>query len=172
MILFTGMYNVQEGEGTGAFIVQNLPGVEAGTAFTQYAVNAAFPIAGFGTIFVAFALFFFAFTTTMAYYYIAETNMAYIFDGKKLKLGIRFVQVVILFATYFGAVRPSESAWTLGDIGLGIMVWVNVIGLLFLVKPALIALKDYERQKKAGKDPVFNPEELGIKNADFWMKKK
>lgn len=172
MILFTGMYNVQEDEGAGPFIVENLPGIEAGTAFTQHAVDAAFPVAGFGTIFVALALFFFAFTTTMSYYYIAETNMAYIFDGKKLKLGIRGVQVVILLATYFGAVRPSASAWVLGDIGLGIMVWVNVIALLFLVKPALIALKDYERQKKAGKDPVFNPEELGIKNADFWMKKK
>jgi len=172
MVLFTGMYNVQEGEGKGSFIVENLPGVEAGTAFTQHAVNAAFPIEGFGTIFVACALFFFAFTTTMAYYYIAETNVAFIFDGNKQKVMIRVVQVVILIAAFFGAVRPAESAWTLGDIGLGIMVWVNVIALLFLVKPTLIALKDYEQQKKAGQDPVFNPEKLGIKNADFWMKRK
>ena len=36
------------------------------------------------------------------------------------------------------------------------------------MKPALIALKDYEQQKKEGKDPVFDPKKLGIKNADFW----
>lgn len=170
MILFTGMYNVQEDDGKGTFIVEHLPGVEAGTAFTQHAVDAAFPIAGFGTIFVAFALFFFAFTTTMAYYYIAETNVAYLFDGKKQKIGVRVVQIVILLATYFGAVRPAAAAWVLGDIGLGIMVWVNVIAILFMAKPAILALKDYEQQKRMGLDPVFDPRKVGIKNATFWEK--
>lgn len=170
MILFTGMYNVQEDDGKGTFIVGHLPGVEAGTAFTQHAVDAAFPIAGFGTIFVAFALFFFAFTTTMAYYYIAETNVAYLFDGKKQKIGVRVVQIVILLATYFGAVRPAAAAWVLGDIGLGIMVWVNVIAILFMAKPAVLALKDYEQQKRMGLDPVFDPRKVGIKNATFWEK--
>lgn len=170
MILFTGMYNVQEDDGKGTFIVEHLPGVEAGTAFTQHAVDAAFPIAGFGTIFVAFALFFFAFTTTMAYYYIAETNVAYLFDGKKQKIGVRVVQIVILLATYFGAVRPAAAAWVLGDIGLGIMVWVNVIAMLFMAKPAVLALKDYEQQKRMGLDPVFDPRKVGIKNATFWEK--
>lgn len=170
MILFTGMYNVQEDDGKGTFIVEHLPGVEAGTAFTQHAVDAAFPIAGFGTIFVAFALFFFAFTTTMAYYYIAETNVAYLFDGKKQKIGVRIVQIVILLATYFGAVRPAAAAWVLGDIGLGIMVWVNVIAILFMAKPAILALKDYEQQKRMGLDPVFDPRKIGIKNATFWEK--
>lgn len=170
MILFTGMYNVQEDDGKGPFIVEHLPGVEAGTAFTQHAVDAAFPIAGFGTIFVAFALFFFAFTTTMAYYYIAETNVAYLFDGKKQKIGVRVVQIVILLATYFGAVRPAAAAWVLGDIGLGIMVWVNVIAILFMAKPAVLALKDYEQQKRMGLDPVFDPRKVGIKNATFWEK--
>lgn len=170
MILFTGMYNVQEDDGKGTFIVEHLPGVEAGTAFTQHAVDAEFPIAGFGTIFVAFALFFFAFTTTMAYYYIAETNVAYLFDGKKQKIGVRVVQIVILLATYFGAVRPAAAAWVLGDIGLGIMVWVNVIAILFMAKPAVLALKDYEQQKRMGLDPVFDPRKVGIKNATFWEK--
>lgn len=170
MILFTGMYNVQEDDGKGTFIVEHLPGVEAGTAFTQHAVDTAFPIAGFGTIFVAFALFFFAFTTTMAYYYIAETNVAYLFDGKKQKIGVRIVQIVILLATYFGAVRPAAAAWVLGDIGLGIMVWVNVIAILFMAKPAILALKDYEQQKRMGLDPVFDPRKVGIKNATFWEK--
>ncbi|CTP88104.1 hypothetical protein XTPLMG730_2018 [Xanthomonas translucens pv. phlei] len=32
----------------------------------------------------------------------------------------------------------------------------------------LLALRDYERQKKAGLDPVFDPLPRGIKNADLW----
>jgi len=36
----------------------------------------------------------------------------------------------------------------------------------------MIALRDYERQKKLGLDPTFDPVALGIKNADFWQKKQ
>ena len=48
------------------------------------------------------------------------------------------------------------------------MAWLNIIAILILQKPALIALKDYEAQKKAGKDPVFEPDRVGIQNADLW----
>jgi len=57
----------------------------------------------------------------------------------------------------------------MGDVGLGLMVWINVIAILIIMKPAIVALKDYEKQKKEGKDPVFDPRELGIKGADFWV---
>jgi AGCS family alanine or glycine:cation symporter len=50
------------------------------------------------------------------------------------------------------------------------MVWLNLIAILILAKPALVALKDYEAQKKQGVDPVFDPVKLGIKNADYWEK--
>jgi AGCS family alanine or glycine:cation symporter len=29
-------------------------------------------------------------------------------------------------------------------------------------------LRDYEKQRKAGLDPVFDPQKLGIKNAELW----
>ncbi|MFS0774908.1 alanine:cation symporter family protein [Neobacillus sp. 3P2-tot-E-2] len=50
------------------------------------------------------------------------------------------------------------------------MAWLNLITLLFLTKPALKVLNDYEKQKKAGKDPVFDPVKVGIEGADFWEK--
>jgi AGCS family alanine or glycine:cation symporter len=56
----------------------------------------------------------------------------------------------------------------MGDIGLGIMVWLNLIAIVLLFKPANIALKDYEEQLKQGKDPEFNSSKYGIENADFW----
>jgi len=57
----------------------------------------------------------------------------------------------------------------MGDVGLGLMVWINVIAILIIMKPAIVALKDYEKQKKEGIDPVFDPRKLGIKGADFWV---
>lgn len=81
------------------------------------------------------------------------------------------LKAVILIATFYGAVKTADIAWALGDAGLGIMVWLNVIAIVVLAKPALLTLKDYERQKKQGVDPVFDPKALGIKNAVFWEKK-
>jgi AGCS family alanine or glycine:cation symporter len=52
------------------------------------------------------------------------------------------------------------------------MAGLNIIGILilfFMGKPAIRALEDYEAQRKAGVDHyTFDPEKLGIKNADFW----
>jgi AGCS family alanine or glycine:cation symporter len=50
------------------------------------------------------------------------------------------------------------------------MAWLNIIAILILHKPAMLALRDYERQKKQGLDPTFDPQALGIRNADFWEK--
>ena len=55
------------------------------------------------------------------------------------------------------------------------MGWFNIIGILiiyFMAKPSLIALKDYEEQRK--KQTIkysFDPISLGIKGADFWEKR-
>ncbi|MEY8192408.1 alanine/glycine:cation symporter family protein [Peribacillus simplex] len=164
MILFTGMYNTQAEN--GSYIVNNLGDVTPGPGYTQAAIDSVIP--GLGAGFVAIALFFFAFTTIMAYYYIAETNIAYLMRKRNSKWAMLALKFIILAASFYGTIRTAELAWALGDAGLGIMVWLNVIAILILAKPALITLKDYEKQKKAGVDPVFNPKALGIKNADFW----
>ncbi|WP_422723700.1 alanine/glycine:cation symporter family protein [Jeotgalibacillus soli] len=164
MILFTGMYNTEAPDGTS--LVNNLGDVEAGPYYTQAAIESVLP--GFGASFVAIALFFFAFTTIMAYYYMAETNVVYLMGERNKKWAMLLLKFVILGATYYGAVRTAAVAWVLGDIGLGLMVWLNLIAILILAKPALRVLKDYEEQKKQGLDPVFNSTKMGIKNAEYW----
>lgn len=174
MILITGAYNVR-GEGP-AFIIQNLPAATdaESPAFTQLAVDSMLP--GFGKPFVAIALFFFAFTTLLAYYYIAETNVAYLrrffrFPGEML-----FLKIAIMVSVFYGAVRTASLAWALGDMGVGLMAWFNIIAILilfFMGNAALKALKDYEAQRKAGvEEYTFDPDALGIKNADFWRNLK
>ncbi|CEH30809.1 Amino acid carrier protein [Aneurinibacillus migulanus] len=166
MILITGMYNVTP-EGA-APIVNNLGDMEPGPGYTQQAVESTFP--GFGASFVAVSLLFFAFTTIMAYYYMAETNLAYINQKVKRVWSEYVLKTVILAVVFYGSVKTAGVAWALGDIGVGSMAWLNIIAILLLTKPALKVLKDYESQKKEGKDPVFDPVKLGIKDADFWEK--
>jgi AGCS family alanine or glycine:cation symporter len=129
---------------------------------------------GFFRTFVAVALLFFAFTTLIAYNYIAETNVAYIRRSFKIPGDLTIIKFVLLGAVFYGTVRTADLAWGLGDIGLGIMAGLNIIGILilyFMGQPALKALKDYEEQRKAGVEKyTFDPDKLGIKNADFWKK--
>lgn len=165
MIIITGMYNVL-GAG-GDFIVNNIGDVSIGPVYTQMAVESVFP--GFGSIFVAISLLFFAFTTIMAYYYIAECNVAYLIKGKDNKWLINVLRFFLLSAVLFGSVQEAAVIWGLGDIGVALMAYLNIVAIVLLRKPALVALKDYEQQKKLGHDPIFNPLKLGIKNADFWV---
>ncbi len=169
MILFMGTFNTQVMDDQGEFKAEYLPG-ETYSEYTQAAVSEAFPaLNNFGSAFVAIALFFFAFTTLMAYYYIAETNVSYFFKDPKLEtIFIWVMKFILLGSAFYGTVKTSNFAWSLGDAGLGLMVWINVIAILIIMKPALLALKDYEKQKKEGKDPQFDPRPLGIKNATFW----
>ncbi|AKU10396.1 sodium/alanine symporter family protein [Azoarcus sp. CIB] len=168
MLLATGKYNVKHPD--GSMILDHLPGVETGPAYTQAAVESVMP--GFGASFVALALMFFAFTTIVAYYYMAETNLSYI-NRKVHRPWLVFVlRIVMMAAVTYGSVRSAGAAWDLGDIGVGVMAWLNIIAILILQKPALVALRDYEQQKKEGKDPVFDPEKLGIRNADFWVDRR
>ncbi|MDF2682101.1 MAG: sodium:alanine symporter [Brevibacillus sp.] len=166
MILITGMYNVTP-EGTEP-IVNSLGNVEPGPIYTQLAVESVLP--GFGSPFIAIALLFFAFTTIMAYYYMAETNLTYL-NGKVRRVWTEYaLKLLMMVMVVYGSVKSAGLAWTLGDIGVGSMAWLNVIAILLLTKPALRVLKDYERQKREGKDPVFDPASAGVKYADFWEK--
>jgi AGCS family alanine or glycine:cation symporter len=163
MILFTGKYNVANP--AGGFLVENIPGATIGAEYTQFAIASHFPSLGAG--FVAVSLLFFAFTTIMAYYYIAETNLSYL-DKKGNKWLLNGLRALMLVATFYGSVKTAEAAWTLGDIGVGIMAWLNVVAILLLRKPAMKVFRDYERQKKEGKDPVFKAKDVGITNTDQW----
>ncbi len=171
MILMTGAYNVRPAE---SFVIQNLPAetVIDSPAFTQLALQSV--MGPFGTTFVAIALFFFAFTTLMAYYYIAETNVAYIRRTFRIPYELTILKFLLLGAVFYGAVREAGLAWGLGDIGVGLMAWLNIIGILilfFMGRPAITALRDYEEQRNAGvTEYTFDPEKLGIRNAHFWKK--
>ena len=173
MILITGAYNVHGGD--GAFLVQNLSADIAANspAFTQFALESVLP--GVGKPFVAVALFFFAFTTLLAYYYIAETNVAYIHRTIRIPGMIFVLKLALMASVFYGTVKTANLAWGLGDLGVGLMAWLNIIGILiifFMAKPALKALRDYETQRNAGVTTyTFDPKALGIKNADFWEQK-
>lgn len=166
MILSTGSYNVVDGEGN--FIVNNVQNVEAGTGYTQAAIDTLFP--GFGSAFIAIAIFFFAFTTLLSFSFYTESNVAYLFKGKPYLKYVSFLMKLVLIGMIiFGSMKSAAVAWNMADIGVGLMAWLNLIALVMLRKPVIAILKDYEKQKSKGLDPVFNPKDCGIEGADLWL---
>jgi len=165
MIISTGSYNIAHPN--GGFLVENLPGVEAGTAFAQEAINSFIP--GLGSPFIAIAVFFFAITTMLAFGVYTESNVAYLFRNNKNFATIAIVvKVLLVISIFFGTIRSSSTAWNLADIGVGTLAWLNLIAIILLTKPGIATLRDYEEQKKLGLDPVFIPERCGIKDAELW----
>jgi|TARA_B110000977_G_scaffold28039_2_gene35778 AGCS family alanine or glycine:cation symporter len=168
MILLTGLYNVEGADGT--YLYQGLPGVDVGPAYVQAAFDTVMP--GFGSSVLAIALLFFAFTTIVAYYYIAETNVMFINRKVHRPWLANLLKVLVLTSVMYGGLKSADLAWALGDVGVGLMAWLNIVAIIILQRPALVALKDYEQQLDAGIDPSFDPEALGIAKADFWVDRK
>ena len=170
MILACKTYNIYAADGSMLYASQVAQLGEPDVSYTTAAISTLLG-PGIGGLVVSFALFFFAFTTIMAYYYYAETNLVYLFGkGRKERLCIWILRICLIAAVFYGSLNKASLMWSLGDIGVGTMAWINIIAILLLSRLAFRSLKSYEKQKKAGKEPEFNPEELKIKNADFWKK--
>ena len=149
MILCSGTYNILDAK-TGEMLVANAPELGANyVGFTQAAVDSAFT--GFGSAFVSIALVFFAFTTLMAYYFYTESSIIYLFSGrggsqKTERTLIWAYRFVLLAMVVFGSLREANVVWQLGDIGVGMTAWINVLSLLILCPHAIKALKEYEKE--------------------------
>ena len=201
MILACQTYNIidhvdQTPNGAEVTYLMQNPAAPDGEPGVFYTTSALGTVVGpkVGDMVISIALFFFAFTTIMAYYYYAETNLVYLFnrwrrriykkhperldeleradmnfgDDRGEKIVVWTLRCGTIGAVFFGSLVGSGVVWTIGDIGVGAMAWINIVAIILLSPKALRSLKDYERQRKQGLDPVFEPEALGIENAyDF-----
>lgn len=103
-------------------------------AFSQHLFGS-----GFGYIFVAICLLFFAFSTIIGWYYFGETNIRYLF-GTKALLPYRLLVVAFVF---LGSLLKIDLVWELSDFFNGIMVIPNLIALIVLSGTVAKLLKDY-----------------------------
>ncbi|MGP1616104.1 alanine/glycine:cation symporter family protein [Peptostreptococcus stomatis] len=115
----------------------NLSG-ETGIAVTQKAFETGF--GGFGLVFVAIALLFFAFSTIIGWYFFAEANIKYLFGEK----GLTPYRIIVLAFIVLGTCLRVDLVWELADMFNGIMVIPNVIGLIGLSKLVKQALEKAE----------------------------
>lgn len=133
-----------------------LDGSTSGVQLTQQALNNE--IGSGGGIFVAVALFFFAFSSIIGNYYYGEANIRYITHRKWV---IYFYRLLVGGMVLFGSMASLDFVWGLADITMGLMAICNLIAISCLGKYAFQLLNDYRAQKKAGiKSPVFTKDRM------------
>ena len=133
-----------------------LDGSTNGVQLTQQALTNE--IGSSGSIFVAVALFFFAFSSILGNYYYGEANIRFITHRKWVLHGYR---ILVGGMVLFGSLATLDMVWSLADVTMALMAICNLIAILFLGKYAIRLLNDYRAQKKAGiQSPVFKKESM------------
>lgn len=141
----------------------SINGETNGVQLTQLALT--HEIGQWGNVFVAVALFFFAFSSILGNYYYGEANIRYFSRSKWVLVVYR---LLVGGMVMFGAVASLEVAWGLADITMGLMALFNLIAISLLGKYTFRLLDDYLAQKRRGiKDPVFCKKQLPEIEADL-----
>jgi AGCS family alanine or glycine:cation symporter len=134
-----------------------------GISLTQSSLTSI--VGEWGGIFIAITLLFFAFTSITANYYYGENSIEFILPEadcpkrKRLRLIVTNIyRIMVLGMVYWGAVS-SGASWEISNTAMGFMTIINLVAILLLTKPALILIKDYEKQldnSTDGEQPVFD----------------
>lgn len=146
-----------------------LDGSANGVQLTQQALNNE--IGPTGGIFVAVALFFFAFSSILGNYYYGEANIRYLTTRRWV---LPLYRLLVGGMVMFGALATLEIAWGLADIAMGLMTLCNLIAIALLGKYAFRLLDDYRAQKREGiQNPTFSADRLEdiANDLECWPKK-
>ena len=138
IILISGLYQIPE-----------LNGI----ALTQSALQSE--VGSAGPIFVAIAIFLFAFSSIIGNYYYGEANIRFITSNTKVMTIYRIFSAGVM--VIFGAMASFELVWNIVDFFMALLTACNLTAIIFLGRYAFRLLDDYRKQKKQGiKEPVFH----------------
>jgi len=139
-----------------------------GAPYVQQALSTT--LGQFGPIFITVAMLLFAFTTLLGNLYYVDRCMVHILRREPHK-AFRTVYYIVAAAVIFvGAGLKAGLLWNVADILMGVMTLINIPVIFLLGKYAFRALSDYEKQRKAGADPVFHAKAIQLPHdVDYWQ---
>ena len=147
-------------------------GVEAtaakkGAPYVQEALQST--LGTFGPVFITVAMLLFAFTTLLGNLYYVDQCVAHILGkvpSKKVQNIYHIIAAVVIFV---GAGMSADLLWNIADITMGAMTLINMPVIVILGRYAYRALRDFTKQRKEGKEPVFKAESIGLPHqTDYW----
>ena len=142
IILISGLYQVPE-----------LNGIALTQSALQSEVGAA------GPVFIAVAIFLFAFSTIIGNYYYGEANIRFITPNPMVMTVYRIFSAGVM--VIFGAMASFELVWNIVDFFMAFLTACNLTAIILLGRYAFRLLDDYRKQKKQGiKEPVFHRSQI------------
>ena len=142
IILISGLYQVPE-----------LNGIALTQSALQSEVGAA------GPVFIAVAIFLFAFSTIIGNYYYGEANIRFITPNPMVMTVYRILSAGVM--VIFGAMASFELVWNIVDFFMAFLTACNLTAIVLLGRYAFRLLDDYRKQKKQGiKEPVFHRSQI------------
>lgn len=117
-------------------------------------------------MFLAIAIFTFAFSSIIGSYYYGEANLPFVNNSKT---GLLIYRLIALGMVIFGSVASLEIVWSLADFSMALMALTNLIAIGILAPIAFKALDNYMIQRRQGLDPVFYADDIpGLKGVECW----
>lgn len=146
---------------SGVHLTSGLDGI----ALTQAALESE--IGHWGSIFVAVAIFLFAYSSIIGNYYYGEVNLRYLTQKKGVLTCYRVLSAGAM--VIFGAAASLNMVWGIGDLFMALITACNLFAIVLLGKYVYPLLSDYCRQKKAGvKEPKFHRSMMPELELDAW----
>ena len=115
-------------------------------------------VGGIGTVYVAIATLFFAYSSILGNYYYGEANIRF-FTSRQWPVFV--YRLLVVGMVMFGSLASLNLVWSLADVTMALMALCNLVAILLLGKYAFRLLDDYLDQKRRGiKSPVFRKESM------------
>ena len=128
-----------------------------GIALTQSALQSE--VGSIGPIFIAIAIFLFAFSSIIGNYYYGEANIRFITPNIKVMTAYRICSAGLM--VIFGALASFELVWNIVDLFMAFLTACNLVAIVLLGRYAFRLLDDYLQQKRQGiKEPTFHRSQL------------
>ena len=139
----------------------------SGAPYVQAAMKAT--LGDFGPIFITVSMLLFAFTTLLGNLYYVNQALNHIIGHVPGKRVMYAYYVMASLVVFVGAGLNADLLWDIADLTMGLMAVINMPVIIYLSKYAMRALKDYIKQKKEGKDPVFHVQDISRPHdVEYW----
>lgn len=139
----------------------------SGAPYVQEALSKT--LGTFGPAFITVAMILFAFTTLLGNLYYVDQCIYFLLKRKPGKFFQSVYYIIASIVIFIGAGLSAGLLWDIADITMGAMTIINIPVIFILSKYAIRALKDYEIQRKQGKEPVFRAEDIKLRHdTDCW----
>jgi len=143
----------------------------SGAAYVQAALSTTF--GGFGPVFITVSMILFAFTTLLGNLFYVDKAIFHIMKRQPSKWFMRIFHIICALVILVGAGLTADLLWNVADIAMGLMALINIPVIIILGKYALKAIKDYEKQRKEGKEPEFHAKDIDLPHeTDYWRDEK